>query len=199
MYERHFCQFVNTDCTILEIGVYSGGSIEMWRSYFGPKCKVIGIDIEPACERYANEYTQILIGDQGDPAFWEATFRQIQQVDMIIDDGGHTPEQQRCTLENAFRLLRSGGVYVCEDIHGLNNPFAAYCAGMTGELNRYDTIDGSVCKTSRFQGSVRSMCFYPFAVVVEKNCDYLEDLKVERRGTSWQPFLGDHQDRINKE
>jgi hypothetical protein len=164
--------------------------MDMSRSCIGAKCRIFGVDIEPACRQYANEYTQILIGDQGDPNFWDGVCKQIPQVDIILDDGGHTPEQQRCTLEHAFQLLKPGGVYVCEDIHGLNNQFAAYCAGMIDELNQYDSTNGTSCKTSAFQATVKSICFYPFLVVVKKNSAQRPELNVERKGTIWQPFLG---------
>jgi hypothetical protein len=54
---------------ILEIGVFGGGSLEMWRNYFAPKCHVYGVDIEPACKSYEQERTKIFIGDQADPGF----------------------------------------------------------------------------------------------------------------------------------
>ena len=161
----------------------------MWRRYFGAQCSVIGVDIEPACRVYANEYTQILIGDQGDPDFWKNVAAKIPKVDIILDDGGHTPAQQRCTIENAFQILRPGGVYVCEDIHGHNNLFAAYCAGMLDELNAYKSNGDMDSLTSNFQKTIRSVSFYPFVVVFEKNDHAVEELCVDRRGTSWQPFL----------
>ena len=31
--------------TFLEIGVSLGGSLEMWRNYFGPEATIVGLDI----------------------------------------------------------------------------------------------------------------------------------------------------------
>lgn len=35
---------------------------------------------------------------------------------MIVDDGGHTPAQQRASYERLFPALRHGGLYIIEDI-----------------------------------------------------------------------------------
>lgn len=105
---------------VLEIGVYSGGSLEMWRDYFGSEATIYGVDIEAACRTYESPGTHILIGDQADPSFWRRVLADgtLPPPDIVIDDGGHTPEQQRVTMEELLPRMRPGGVYLCEDIHG---------------------------------------------------------------------------------
>jgi hypothetical protein len=49
IYHRYFSKFVGREVHVLEIGVYGGGSLQMWREYFGPNCRVYGVDIEEAC------------------------------------------------------------------------------------------------------------------------------------------------------
>ena len=71
VYEKHFSRFRGQEVHVLEIGVYSGGSLEMWRDYFGPQARIHGVDIEPACRSYANDAVQIHIGDQTDRGFWQ--------------------------------------------------------------------------------------------------------------------------------
>src|SRR5262245_56734777 len=61
IYHRHLQKFRGRDVRVLEIGVYSGGSLRMWREYFGPKALVYGADIEPACSAYESERTTIFI------------------------------------------------------------------------------------------------------------------------------------------
>jgi hypothetical protein len=123
IYHRHFAPFRGKEVNIVEIGIYSGGSLDMWRDYFGDRCKVFGVDIEDACRSYQNEYTEIFIGDQASPEFWEQFKIQVPRVDILIDDGGHQPHQQIPTFEAMFEHIRPGGVYLCEDIHGENNHF----------------------------------------------------------------------------
>jgi len=55
IYQRHLGKFVGRDVAFLEIGIYSGGSLPMWRSYFGERCAIYGVDIEEACKAYEND------------------------------------------------------------------------------------------------------------------------------------------------
>lgn len=41
---------------VLEVGVYSGESLEMWHSYFGEGSHIYGVDIEPACKAYESDH-----------------------------------------------------------------------------------------------------------------------------------------------
>jgi len=174
----------------LEIGIYSGGSLGMWRAYFGDRCRIYGVDIEDACKTYADERTSVFIGDQESPAFWQEFFEQVDALDIAIDDGGHTPAQQRVTLEAVLPRLRPGGVYVCEDIQNRDNHFAAYAASLVSELNNNTApTDGTSMQrvTSPFQQAVHSLHFYPFCLVIEKHVARPSRLFAHKRGTQWQP------------
>ena len=37
IYDRHFNSFRNKEIVILEIGIFQGGSLQMWKNYFGSK------------------------------------------------------------------------------------------------------------------------------------------------------------------
>jgi hypothetical protein len=52
IYHRHLQKFVGSDIHIMEIEVYRGGSLPMWRQYFGDESQVFGVDIEAACVRH---------------------------------------------------------------------------------------------------------------------------------------------------
>src|SRR3954463_16762134 len=90
-----------------------------------------------ACKTYQDEQAgiHILIGDQEDREFWRRAREQMPRVDVVIDDGGHTPEQQRVTLEETLPTLKHGGVYICEDVHAVGNRFAAYVQALATQLN----------------------------------------------------------------
>ena len=69
----------------------SGGSISMWREYFGESLTYIGLDINPEVQRFDNaDWINIHIGDSGDPAFLQK-IRELYPdgVDILLDDGGH--------------------------------------------------------------------------------------------------------------
>ena len=69
IYERHFSRFRNKEVVILEIGVFQGGSLQMWKEYFGDKAKIYGVDIEPQCKTLEEENVKIFIGSQSDRNF----------------------------------------------------------------------------------------------------------------------------------
>jgi hypothetical protein len=117
IYDRFLARFRGTDVHFLEIGVLHGGSLRMWKSYFGKKAKIFGADINPACERFAEEQVQIFIGDQEDRAFLGRLAAELPRIDVLLDDGGHTMRQQINTFEALYPRLSPDGVYLCEDIH----------------------------------------------------------------------------------
>ncbi|MGZ8513237.1 MAG: hypothetical protein ACXWWL_07340 [Candidatus Limnocylindria bacterium] len=75
IYHCHFERFRGKPAVILEFGVYHGGSLQMWRDYFGRKAKVYGVDIDPRCQQLEEEDIPIFIGDQEDRSFLQALAR----------------------------------------------------------------------------------------------------------------------------
>jgi hypothetical protein len=191
IYHRHLHKFVGRPIHIVEVGIYSGGSLAMWKSYFGRECKIFGVDIEPACQAYQDDDTKIFIGDQADRTFWQMFKAQVPRVDILIDDGGHLPEQQIVTLEEMLPHVRPGGVYICEDVHSTNNRFAAYIHGLTDALNASTQLAGPdlAFSPSPFQKAISSIHAYPFVIVIEKIEHPIEKFVANKRGTEWQPFL----------
>ena len=60
---------------------------------------------------------EIYIGSQSDPEFWRKTLKEIGDIDVLLDDGGHTFEQQIITVESALPAIKDGGLLVVEDTH----------------------------------------------------------------------------------
>jgi methyltransferase family protein len=188
IYERHLSPFVGRPVRVVEIGVFSGGSLGMWRSYFGEQAEIIGVDVEPACRSYEGPGVRIFIGDQGDRRFWREFIDKVGDVDVVIDDGGHHPRQQIATLEALLPHMRPGGVYLCEDVCGASNPFLGYVHGLASHLNKVGHQSGEAHATSPFQRAVASVHLYPFVVVVERSQQQVEAFLSQKRGTEWQPF-----------
>lgn len=190
IYHRHFQRFIDQEVHVLEIGVASGGSLAMWKAYFGPHCWVYGIDVQEACKAYEDARTRVFIGDQVDRAFWRSFRRAVPRVDILIDDGGHTPEQQVVTLEEMLPYLPPGAVYLCEDIHEIRNRFAAYIYGLSDALNGFELRPGTelASSTSPFQQAIASVHLYPFVAVIEKTMSPPAEWIAPRHGTEWQPF-----------
>ena len=191
VYERHLAKFVGCAVTVAEVGVYSGGSLSMWRHYFGPACQVHGIDIQEGCKVYEGDRIKVHVGDQADRAFWKRFRNDVPNLDVLIDDGGHLPLQQSITLEEILLHLRPGGVYICEDIHQLGNAFSALAHQLADQLNSFNPLPNGVFGTraTPFQAAIHSFHFYPYLLVIEKTLKAVEKFEAPKHGTEWQPFL----------
>jgi hypothetical protein len=147
--------------------VLGGGSLEMWRAYLGPDARVTGVDVDPECRALAPEGAEILIGDQGDREFWQSYLATSPRIDVVIDDGGHRPEQQAVTLESLLPRIEPQGVYICEDVSQPWNPFHAFVDGLARPLN---VVSGPYrdSPANPLQQHVASVHRYPLIVVIEK-------------------------------
>ena len=115
-YHTHLARFRGKEVTMMEVGVQSGGSMMMWRSYFGSGLRYYGLDINPQAQKFSSDWATIFIGDQADPAFWESIRDKVPDLDFFLDDGGHTQVQQITTFRNMYNKVKLGGIYACEDL-----------------------------------------------------------------------------------
>lgn len=177
VYDRHFNKYRGKDIVILEIGTFNGGSLQMWKNYFGPKAKIYGIDVNPNCKQVEEENITILIGSQSDRNFLEKVKAEVPPIDILIDDGGHTMLQQIVSFEELFAHVKPDGVYLCEDIHtsywkrfggGLRRrgTFIEYSKNFIDFLHGYHG-EGSF-KPNYFTQSVNSLHYYDSILVIEK-------------------------------
>lgn len=112
---------------MLEIGVFHGGSLEMWRDYIHPESVIVGIDIDPATGQFDDPARQIhvRIGGQQDVAFLRSVLDEFGPFDVILDDGSHVPSHMVASFQYLFSEgLKPGGVYLVEDI--LTNYWTVY-------------------------------------------------------------------------
>jgi hypothetical protein len=101
---------------VLEIGVLKGASLRMWHDYF-PNAVIHGVDIEDTSSN-DTDAIRTYIADQ-------ASREQLQAVldaagsdfDIVLDDGGHSMEQQQVSFGYLFKHVKPGGYYVIEDVH----------------------------------------------------------------------------------
>lgn len=178
VYDRHFSKFRGTDVHIVEFGVSQGGSLEMWKDYFGPNCKIYGVDINPHCKTFEDDQVTVFIGDQGDRKFLRTLAEDIPRIDILIDDGGHKMKQQINTFKELYHRIQKDGVYLCEDLH------TSYWLGWGGGYRRpgtfiefsknfIDYINAWHSKTpllnvSAFTKSTYSLHYYDSILVIEK-------------------------------
>lgn len=178
VYERHFSRFRNKEVVIVEIGVSHGGSLQMWKEYFGKNAKIYGIDIDPRCKEFEEDNIQIFIGSQSDRDFLRKVKAAIPRADIIIDDGGHTMKQQIVSYEELFDHVKDDGVYLVEDLHTSywalfggghkrRNTFIEYSKKLIDSLNAFHSEQSSL-KVNSFTKSVDSLHYYDSILVIEK-------------------------------
>ncbi len=126
MYDRHFLPLRARKADLasgpaplrfLEIGVSHGGSLELWRQYFGADAIIHGVDIDPRCADLGSDDLPVHIGSQTDRKFLGGVVALMGGLDAVLDDGSHVAEHQRETFDILFPLLNDHGVYMIEDVH----------------------------------------------------------------------------------
>ncbi len=179
IYDRHFSRFRGRPVNIVEFGVSQGGSMQMWRHYFGPSARLFGVDINPNCKQFEEPGVQIFIGDQGDRVFLRSLAATLPPIDILIDDGGHTMQQQIRTFEALFPKVAPNGVYLCEDLHtsywrefggGVRRrgTFIEYSKNFIDSLHAWHSKEPRLLSVTDFTRSVDSVHYYDSVVVIEK-------------------------------
>jgi predicted O-methyltransferase YrrM len=118
VYDRWLSRVREQRMRMLEIGLYNGGSLRMWRDYL-PNTVLHGIDIDARTLAYQDEVpdSQVRLVDQGSAAALEAFVAELGgNYDFILDDGGHTMVQQIVSFEVLWPTVRPGGIYAIEDL-----------------------------------------------------------------------------------
>ena len=129
IYNKIFQRFVNKKITFVEVGVGNGGSLFMWKNFFGKKAKIIGIELNPKAKKLEKFGFNIFIGDQSEPNFWIKFYKKFGKIDILLDDGGHKNIQQITTFMESYKHIKPKGLIVIEDTHtsymkkkGFKNP-----------------------------------------------------------------------------
>lgn len=162
---------------ILEIGVFQGGSLQMWKEYFGEGVKIYGIDLDPRCKKFEEEGIEIFTGSQSDRKFLREVKSKIPDIDILIDDGGHAMIQQIVTFEELYDKVKKDGVFLCEDLHtsywleyggGLKRggTFIEYAKDFIDDIHAFHHSKGRYINNKT--KSMDSLHFYDSIIVIEK-------------------------------
>jgi SAM-dependent methyltransferase len=119
VYEKYFSTLKDNCLNIFEIGVWHGSSLRMLKEYF-KNSQIYAIDFVDK-KAYSENRITIEQGDQTDINFMSNVFID-KTFDIIIDDGGHTMNQQQISLEVMLSRLNPGGIYILEDLHTSTDP-----------------------------------------------------------------------------
>ncbi|MGL6298361.1 MAG: class I SAM-dependent methyltransferase [Methanobacteriaceae archaeon] len=182
IYHRHFKKFRGKNITLIEFGVFKGGSLQMWKHYFGKNARIIGVDINPECENLVEDQIEIYIGDQEDREFLKSLMEKIGDVDLIIEDGGHKMNQQINTFEEVWPYVKNKGIFLIEDLHTSywedyggkykkEGTFIEYSKNLIDYINAYYSRDENL-PVNNYTQTIEGMHIYPSIIVFEK-----EDVK----------------------
>ena len=118
IYERELSEYRNKSVTILEIGVSQGGSLQMWKRFFGPYSTIIGIDINPRHKKHEkiSERIHVRVGDQSDEIFLDGIIKEFGSPDIVIDDGSHLMKDITKSFHYLYPKLSKNGSYIVEDL-----------------------------------------------------------------------------------
>ena len=119
-YDAIAAQLDKQPIRMLEIGVYKGGSLQMWREFLRPEAIIVGIDIDPDCKAFDRPQDNLFvrIGDQSDPEFLDSIVEEFGPFDFILDDGSHICSHMIDSFNALFMDgLKQGGIYLLEDTH----------------------------------------------------------------------------------
>lgn len=125
IYEPLFSPLKDKEINFLEVGVWKGHSMQAFLEYF-PKAQMYGIDI---FSRLNIEEVECF-GDprvnlaKCDSTSLKETSKALHDFgvtyDIILDDGAHTPESNKLTFRHCSQYLKSGGMYIIEDVWPLD-------------------------------------------------------------------------------
>ena len=181
VYDSIFEEYRGKPIVFVEVGVLDGGSLFMWRELFGPTARIIGIDLNPEALKWKDSGFEIYIGDQSDLSFWEKFYDEVGEIDLLLDDGGHTNLQQVTTVIAALPFVKDGGKIIVEDTHSgylpeFGNPSRASINEFAklGIDSMHARFPGLSIPRSEFSKAVWSISFFESITLFHINRNYCQ-------------------------
>lgn len=120
-YEKHL---PSKTISLLEIGAFKGASLRMWKELY-PDSQISCFDLFQDTDNISKEDVEAMgvTAYQGDQGYASDLGKIEGNFDVIIEDGSHRSDHQIITFETLWPKVRSGGMYVVEDLHACYDPF----------------------------------------------------------------------------
>ncbi len=167
-YDKLFSPMRDQPVTLLEIGIYKGSSLLMWDAYFThPQTRIYFIDIDKKQVDFWNgqrgktisDRVQCFVADQSNVDNLNAVASTMGRTfDIIVDDGGHTMEQQITSFKTLFPFVSVGGVYIVEDL------FTSYLKYFGGDEKKPAQLSGHETTAKFLCGLVNELNYLPIAL-----------------------------------
>jgi hypothetical protein len=118
IYERYFEPLMDKEVKLLELGVASVQSMQMWQHYFA-NGTIAGLDLFPKYQPDEGQSrVRIYQGSQNDIRLLTSIAQEVAPdgFDIILDDCSHIGELTKVSFWHLFtHHLKPGGVYAIED------------------------------------------------------------------------------------
>lgn len=194
VYAPLFATYKDKPINFLEIGIYKGDSVKLWEKYF-TNASLHFIDITDANIQYYSDRAHYHFLDQTNAIALNQFGNSFGAFDIIIDDGGHTMEQQITSFKTLFDHVKPGGLYIIEDIQTSywksyggggtqifplagENTTVGFLKKLVDDLNmvpakfKFANIDRLGVKElallTPLQQQIKAVHFYPCICVIEK-------------------------------
>lgn len=124
LYEALFAPLRYEHMTLLELGVWKGGSIRLWRDYF-PDAVIVGVDNFSWVDNYWHSDPRPDLTALRDVHIFECNQDAMGLPDLlgdhcpltiVIDDCSHHPETTLASFGLLRKCLAPGGFYIIEDV-----------------------------------------------------------------------------------
>jgi len=183
LYEDLLSSYRDKPIKLFEVGVNRGGSVKMWQRYF-EKAQIYGLDIrEKVIRRKQLDRISLLKVDQSSESELLNFGKKYGDFDIGIDDGSHVWKHQILTFECLWPHIRSGGLYVIEDVltsyPNYKENRAARKGGKT--ITKYGNLQGEIDAVSYFQHLIDEINLYG-------KDDDISSLSYNQRSIEWILF-----------
>jgi len=186
-YEIEFKPLHNKKLNILEVGIYEGASLKLWKEYF-PKSTIVGVDIVDMITKkhpdiIDNKQCFIEIGSQDNIEFLTNISNKYKNFDIMIEDASHMASLSIKSFEILFPLLKSGGKYIIEDVGvfysnsgkgstykdlGEGKTTMEYMFRLVNQINNEWYLDINNKPTSYYYKNIKGIKFYQGMIVIDK-------------------------------
>jgi hypothetical protein len=119
VYEKYFESYRDQHIKFVEIGIDFGQSLKAWDEYF-VNGKLFMLDINNFSHWNTNKITCIQANQSSKQDMINAGNLIGNEIDFLIDDGGHCMNHHQITFAEIFPKMKDGGLYFIEDTHTCN-------------------------------------------------------------------------------
>jgi hypothetical protein len=103
---------------VLEVGIYTGGSIKLWSDFF-PNATTYGLDIIADYHIWSelkNNDRFKIYSSYDEDAFNTNFLTKDTRFDFILDDGPHTLESMKQFIKLYSQVMTDDGILIVEDV-----------------------------------------------------------------------------------